>query len=302
VVGLILIRRAQPGGAGAVAGAALAAMAISELAALLFLAGLAGLTGRSSAGRGASPVHGRRSLLLSSLPLMGDGLVFAVAGTIDMMIIPRRLLHAGLARAEMMALIGQVWGMALPAMFLPMVAIWPIAAATLPVISAAAARNDLRELRRRIALTYAAVGAVSLLATATFLTGARPIVTILYACPTAAPYLRMLAWASGPIYLASIGATILIGLDRSALLFRQSLVCTTLRVFLIYLLTGLPRFGIGGAIIGIAAGNALLALANVWAIRHYLCRPARAEASRQSPPRANPSPAAVRRIRPAPAR
>ena len=96
--------------------------------------------------------------------------------------------------------------------------------------------------------------------------------TGLYACPAATPYLERLAWAVCPIYLASIGATFLTGLGRTTLLFRQSLFCATLRVFLIYVLTGLPHLRLTGAIIGIALANGLLALANGWGVYRCLHR------------------------------
>lgn len=259
VLCLVLLARTAARGAGFVAGTALGIVAFSEAVSLFFLLAVHGRPALDSAAES-------RALLRSSLPLMGDGLVFAVAGAVDMLVIPRRLVRAGLARAAITPLMGEVWGMALPSIFLPMVIVWPIAYATMPVLAAAAARGDIAALRRRAALAYLAVLSVAAGATVLFLFFARPVVSVLYAHPAAARYLRQMAWAVVPIYLASIGGTILVGLNLSSLLFRQSLFCAVLRCFLIYVLTGLPRLGVTGAIIGIVAGNGLLALVNGWSI------------------------------------
>jgi stage V sporulation protein B len=257
---IVLIGRAGSKSISAIAAAALAGMAASEAASMALLAAL---TGRSATTR---TVPARRPLLLASFPLMGDALVFAVAGMADVLVVPRRLAQAGLPLDHVTALMGQVWGMAIPVLFLPMVAIWPIAAATLPVITAAVARGDRRELRRRVFFTYAAVGAVALGAALLFHAFPVPIVKLLYARPDAAPYLRALAWAVVPIYLASISGTLLIGLGKPMLLFWQSAACAALRTFLLYILTGMPSMGVFGAIAAIAVGNAVLAVANGWGI------------------------------------
>lgn len=263
MLSMILIARVACKGPGAMAGAALAATALSEFGALVLLLSMNGWPRIAG-------IPEQKQLLASSLPLMGDGLVFAVAGAVDVVIIPARLVAAGFPRGAVTSLMGEVWGMALPTLFLAMVVIWPIAHATLPVLADAAARGDRAELKRRIFLTYLAVGAVALVTTAVFLSFPGPIVTVLYARPSAAPYLRMLAWVACPIYLASIGGTFLIGLNQPGLLFRQSLVCAAIRSALIYVLTGLPHLGVAGAMIGISAGNSLLAMANIWGVRRYL--------------------------------
>ena len=267
IITLCLLNKAVVSEPGSSARVALAAVAVSEVMALGLLVAL---RGKNHVRHTCKGDYDPKKLILASLPLMGDGLVFAVAGALDMMIIPRRLVGIGLAAGDVTAMMGQAWGMALPTIFLPMMIIWPITAATLPVLAAAAARKDGTELRRRISLTYLAVTGVSALTTLLMLTAARPLVTILYACPAAAPYLRLFAWAVVPIYLASIGGTFLIALGQSALVFRQSLACATVRTALLFVLTGLPHLGLKGAIIAIIAGNTLLALANGLSILRLL--------------------------------
>ena len=248
---------------GAMAVTALIAMTAGETTALLFLAVLTAFSGDIGPARTKPP---RRSLLLNSLPLMGDGLVFAVAGAADMVVIPRRLISAGHAPDTIAGLMGHAWGMALPTLHLPMVAVWPIAAATLPVMAESLARSDLAGLRKRVSITYLCVAGIAAAAAGVFLLFPAPIMKALYACPEASPYLRAFALAVFPIYLASIGGTFLAALGMTGLLFRQSLACASVRIFLLYILTGIPKVGINGAIFAITAGNGLLALANAWGV------------------------------------
>ena len=256
-LGLFLIGRVAPRGPSPIASAALAAMAASE-----FVSALAGRPrGRNGGGGG---------LLRSSLPLMGDGLLFALANAADMVIIPARLLRAGYAPEAITPLLGRAWGMALPTIFFPMVLVWPIAAATMPVVSAAAARGDRAALGRRICRGYLAVSGIASLSAAAFHLLAGPIVAVLYAAPAAAPFLADFAWAAPPIYLASFGADLLVALGRSQALFWQSALSVAARTGLVYLLTGRPRLGPAGAVLGIGFGNALLAATCAWTVRKTL--------------------------------
>ncbi|RPJ50061.1 MAG: hypothetical protein EHJ95_07845 [Methanobacteriota archaeon] len=267
-LGLILIGRAASAGSAAMAQAALAALVVSEAVSCLLLLAV----GRRSIRLSGPCSKMEHRLIGTSLPLMGEGLLFALAGTVDMGIIPRRLLQLGLAQREITVLLGQAWGMAWPTVFLPMMVIGPVATAVFPVMAKAAAEADLGELRRRIFGCSSLILLVSIASAIIFSCFPVRFMTLLYACPAAAPYLRSFAWAAPPVFLASAGAQILTALGLSRQLFRFSLASVAVRVFLVYILTGQPRLGITGAALGVAGGNALLAVACYSQIFVYLAK------------------------------
>jgi len=264
-LGVFLITRAAQRGPVAMAKAALTAMAASEIMVCLFLF----FTGRLTA---SSPP--RRAvvsrLLRLALPLMGDGLVFALAGAADMVIIPARLLAAGYRPTAITSMVGRAWGMAFPTLFLPMVFVWPLSAANLPVVAAQTARKELRGLRRRIGRLYLTVTGISLVAAAAFSLLARPVVATLYSAPEAAPFLAAFAWAAPPIYLAGLGGDLLVALGLTRSLFGHSVFSVIVRTGLIYLFTGRPRLGIFGAVLGVACGNGLLAVTTGWTVKKHV--------------------------------
>src|SRR5690606_40155484 len=98
----------------------------------------------------ASPLAVARRLLRLATPLLLLQLVKNLTATINAVLIPRRLQAAGLTAAEATILYGELTGMALPLLYLPMVAVWPITQVLMPDLAAQAAQERWTAVQRRL--------------------------------------------------------------------------------------------------------------------------------------------------------
>src|SRR5690606_34825295 len=100
-----------------------------------------------------------RSLLAMSLPLWATTMVNTAAQVINVGLIPRRLLAAGASLTEATEAYGQLTGMVLPLLYMPMLLVFPVATVLTPAIADAwAAGQRERAPRRFLPATAGAIG------------------------------------------------------------------------------------------------------------------------------------------------
>lgn len=264
-----------PYGLPAAAGGAMAGIALGEAAALICL----WVFYRRQEGRvrpwplpsrqrqaPADPVAAAGLLRLSS-PLMAGGLIASLTATADVLLIPRRLLEAGHTWEDATRLYGQLTGMAMPVLFLPMVVLYPLLTLVVPAVASAAALGNRAALAQRIRLSCRLTLAVGLAASALFLSVPRPLALFLYGSDEIAPLVSLLALAAPITFLQNTEAAVLTGLGLTGWELRNYLAGVALRLAAIYTLTAIPSLGIRGALWGIILGQATMLLLHARDIR-----------------------------------
>lgn len=206
-------------------------------------------------------------LLRLAIPVMLAGLAGSLTATADVIIIPRRLADAGFSRDQATALFGQLTGMALPLLFLPMVAVYPLMTSLMPAISSAAAHGDRTLLRSRIRLGIRLTLAVALPASLAFVLLPGQLAGLLYGNEDIAPLVMLLALAAPVTYVQHMEDAILTGLGLTAPSLFNYLMGIAVRLGLIYFLTGNPVLGIDGALLGIIGGQTVMAALHAREIR-----------------------------------
>lgn len=209
-------------------------------------------------------------LLRLSLPLMFGGVLASLTAAADALIIPRRLEVAGWDNAEATRLYGQLSGMALPVLFLPMVVIYPLATAMTPAVSAAAATGDLKGVMARMRFGIQVTLAVAGLTAASFLTLPSQIARLLYGNAEIAPLIALFALSAPVVYLQNILGAYMTGLGLTGQEFRNYLTGLTARIAVIYIATGIPSLGLAGAVLGITTGQTIMAVLHICAIRRKM--------------------------------
>lgn len=207
------------------------------------------------------------NLLQLSVPLMLGGLVGSLTAAFDAVIIPRRLQFAGHVAEFATALYGQLAGMALPALFLPMVLTYPISVAIIPAIATAASAGNNDILKSRILwgtrLTLLVAAGASLL----FLSFPNEISGVLYGKDDIAPLISLLAVAAPFTYVQTTLSSVLTGLGLTIVALRNYVIGLAIRLSLLFVLVGDPRWGIAGALWAITAGQAVMGLLHLRDIR-----------------------------------
>lgn len=254
-----------PYGLAAAAGGAAAGLVLGELSGLVYLVRWLRRDQQvPRPWRSAPPARGRDrgtlgELLRLGLPNLATDLVGALVAAADAVIIPRRLLDAGVPWDEAVARYGELTGMVLPVLFLPMVFTYPLATALLPLIAEAQALGNRASLVRAMLLGTRLTLAVALASAAVFHAAPAFLARLLYGRPALAPLIALLAVAAPFTYVQSMSNAILVGLGLNAASFRNYLVGVVVRLTLIYVLAARPGLGIAGALWGIVAGQAVMA-------------------------------------------
>lgn len=281
-VTLFLVALAVPSGPCWIAAAVAAGFIAGELGSLVILwLGLrkAVVSPQYASGRrvlarsGVQPLR-LRDLVGLGLPLMVTGFLNNVMSVVTVALIPRLLQEAGMALTDATRAYGRLSGMALPTLYMPMVAIYPVAQVALPEITRLASHKDsaaLIRLRHLVRKVYWGTSAVVLCVVPFLWFQADWLGAMLYGDATVGELIRPLAVAVPFAYLGTVSMGTLHGLGCTAWTMVSSMTGNALRVVLVYFLAGQPGWGIIGVlwafIVDSAVTGALDILGVVWVMR-----------------------------------
>lgn len=210
------------------------------------------------------PTVGR--LAAVAAPVLLSGLVNGVLGMFNVAVIPRELIAAGYAPAEATVLYGRLFGMALPALYMPMVAVHPLVHASIPAVAKRLAERRTRAVARLLFQCFAVAVTVAAFSAFAFWRYAQEVGALLYGVQDLGPLIRPLAFAAPFVYTGHIAAGILYGLGRTGIAMVNTVAGSGLRLILIFLLAGDPRWGIVGALWAVIADYALTAVLDTGAL------------------------------------
>lgn len=213
-----------------------------------------------------------RELSALAFPLLLIRLSASFAFTVQSFLIPLRLQSAGFSAAEATSFLGQLLGMALPLLFLPTVFIVPLSTALVPSIAKAFSLHQHKKLRGLLVFALGGAIGTGLACSVVFAFFSEPLTQILYNTTSGAPLLAQLALVAPFAYLQFVTASILHALGRPGSALFNEMLGTGTSLFIIYVLTADPAFGIQGALWGYKAGFSLSALAGLLSIYTFLPR------------------------------
>lgn len=213
-----------------------------------------------------------RELLAVALPLWLATLVNTAAQMINVGLIPRRLIAAGHSLGAATELYGQLTGMVLPLLYMPMLVVFPVATVLTPAVAEAAAAGRLAAARRLFFKAAGGSAAVGLLTLAACLAAPAAIPKILYGAPEIAPLVRIAGLAAPFAFAGGIFASVLHALGRTSWLLGTFVLTTLVRMVLVYHWTADPGLGIAGTLWAVNVDYALTAALNGWAAWRQLGR------------------------------
>lgn len=224
------------------AAGAMAASAAAEAAGFISLLFFPSPKGGSSL-EAAGPLPVFRSMVTLSFPLMMSGFLSSALQMVNVVIIPRRLFACGFGVSGATSAVGELFGMALPIVFFPMVLVIPMANALLPVISGKAGRpSEASHIRRKLAKAYLASIALGVCTSiAVNLFGAR-LTQLLYGTPVSTAILRPLSLAPPLAFTGVLSVTILNAVKKNYTVLLLTFFDALFETFFLYMLTT-PRFG-----------------------------------------------------------
>jgi len=181
--------------------------------------------------------------------------------SLDALLIPRRLVTAGLTMGEATATYGKLVGMAETLLFTPGILTVSLATALVPAVADAAAQGNAHLLNKRISAALRVAIFIGLPAGVIFLLLPSRLCDLLFGYPDAGPILATLA-AGGPfLYLIQTTTGILQGLGRAVEPFKNMLWASVFKIAGIYYATAV--WGILGTALVLAGYFIITAVLNL---------------------------------------
>jgi stage V sporulation protein B len=207
------------------------------------------------------------NVLIVSLPLSLNGFLTTAISALSTLIVPRRLVYAGLEYTEVLALIGKFAGMAMSIVFFPFIIVMSMATILTPDISKSISKNDYHALEDRV------VEVIKI----SFLLGVSTLIICLSVGGSLGKlffdrydlgiYIRLASLSAPFMYMAGSTFGILNGLGKQKTILINSIITSVFQLVLLYVLLGIPSINILGYGIALLMTSILTFILNIIAIK-----------------------------------
>lgn len=214
-----------------------------------------------------------------AVPVTIGAAIMPIMTNIDLAIVVRRLVETGYTSAQANSLYGQLSGFATPLINLPQVLTQAIAMSLVPAVASAYSAKDQEFLEYNTAFGIRTAMIIGMPCSVGLMVLSEPIMLLLYPAQK-----ESAASAAGCLFILAIGAIflslvqtltgILQGVGKQMIPVRNLAIGAVVKVFITYMLTGIPNVNVKGAAAGTAAAYMTAAVLNYRAVRKYTgCRP-----------------------------
>ena len=207
------------------------------------------------------------NVLVVSLPLSLNGFLTTAISALSTLIVPRRLVYAGLEYTEVLALIGKFAGMAMSIVFFPFIVVMSMATILTPDISKSISKNDYHALEDRV------VEVIKI----SFLLGVSTLIICLSVGGSLGKlffdrydlgvYIRLASLSAPFMYMAGSTFGILNGLGKQKTILINSVITSVFQLVLLYVLLGITSINILGYGIALLLTSILTFILNIIAIK-----------------------------------
>ena len=204
-----------------------------------------------------------------ALPVSLSTLISRMLSAANTILIPRTLVISGMSTEEAMEQFGLLFGMTMPLLMLPSAVLNPLITILTPRFTAAHARGQSQEIRRKCAKGLHVVGLFAVPALCIIVGFGDFLAELLYRQPAAASYLLPLAFNTFLGFCYIVCESVLEGIGqqkRSAVL---AVVATASGVLLTLIFGGIFRLGMVGFLIGELSSSAFGVIISLLWVKRY---------------------------------
>lgn len=186
-------------------------------------------------------------LFVLAVPVAAANMLLPAVASIDLFIVPRRLMDAGYSLSQATTSFGYLTGMANGLVQLPAILTMALATSLVPAVSAAcsAKQHDVVMMRTHTAMRIANM--ITVPASLGLAVLAVPISVMLYATPSAGPAISVLAISVFLIGLQQITSGLIQGLGHTAIPLLNMAIAAVFKILLSWYLTAIPWLAEVGA-------------------------------------------------------
>ncbi|MDF2882713.1 MAG: sporulation protein SpoVB [Clostridiaceae bacterium] len=200
-------------------------------------------------------------VIIISFPLCLNGFLSTMLSTMATLIVPRRLVSAGINYSTALAMIGKFKGMSSTIIFFPIIVVTSMATILVPDLAKSISKNDYFAMEDRIKGVVKIAFILGIASMAICKSIPNELGILLYNRNDLGHYISFISWCAPIIYVASVTYGILNGFGKQKIILRNSIIVSTEEVILLYILTGIPSINIYGyGISMLITGITILAL------------------------------------------
>ena len=242
----LLLSQYQGNDYGVIAMLIFAGMVASEIFSASFLTILfrRGLAGRAP----AAPLDRAtaRQFFFIALPVSASALLGNAIGSAGSILLPKRLMLAGLTYEQALSALGVLSGMAMPLLLLPIALVSSVCTALLPAVTGAQAVGNGRRVRALTGRAVTTVGLIGVPATAVLVPLAPALSQRIFGQPLSVPYVSLLGVTAILCYYQMAVGSLLNALGLQHWQVVISVSAELMQVLLMYRWCAQPRWGIYG--------------------------------------------------------
>lgn len=211
-----------------------------------------------------------RRLLILAIPVSMANIMLPIVSTIDLFIVPHRLVAAGFQVDEATELFGYLTGMATSLVNLPTILTASLAASLVPAVSEAYALKNTTQILDRTRMAMKIANLITIPAFIGMCVLATPISAMLYATPNAGGPIAVMSLGIFLLGVQQVTTGILQGLGHTALPMINLVASAVLKVIFSWYLTAVPALGINGAAWATNIDFGMAAVLNLYFVYRYV--------------------------------
>ncbi len=208
-----------------------------------------------------------RSVLDIAAPLSIAAVFVNLISSAGSVLLPQRLVAAGMSESEALSALGVISGMALPLVLLPIALISAVGTVLVPNITAAQARGDMPRVRALTDKALTVTGLIAIPATAALVPLSPSMARVCFGQTIPLPYMALLGTAVVFGYYQMMTSSLLGGIGSQRRAAAASVCGELLQLGLIWVLTARSELQIYGYILSMLISPLPVVLANLRGLR-----------------------------------
>lgn len=208
-------------------------------------------------------------LMILAAPLMANRLVMNLLQSAEAILIPNQLEQFGLTGTQAVSIYGVMTGMAMPFILFPSAIANSLAVVLLPTVARQQAVGNQAGIEKNIQISFQYSLYMGILCIGIFTVFGETLGLTVFQNRDAGDFITILAWLCPFLYLATTIGSILNGLGKTTATFLNHFCAMLLR--LLFVIFGIPTFGIYACLWGMLASEILLVLLHVYALKKVVC-------------------------------
>lgn len=202
----------------------------------------------------------RWRLCRTAAPIGATALLNTLMSSVNAVLIPQRMVAAGMEVSEAISSFGVLFGMTLPLLMLPSAFISALCLAIVPKLTECCAIGDRKSCRDKVGKALAATSVLTLPALALLVPLGPTIGAVLFRDPRAGEHILPLSVGVALSCYQAVLSSALNGVQRQNWAAAVSLLCGGVQLAFTWVGTGIPGVGLYGYILGFVVSSALSVL------------------------------------------